>query len=328
METRIARILKNSADPLRVRKTTASVFNELHFVNVDYDRIQEFSKDIKKRAVENKVLTSDQFGSRNPSAQLVFIFDTVNFCFWAHKGKEKWMVEYPNGNIIPGGWYSFVACFNRAISEGKPILEAKYLHKLSLEEAKNIFRSATSTELPLLKGRVQILNEVGGVLESKFNGKFGNLLDNDSPNADNLMKKVLENFPSFADQRNSDGRKINFYKRLQILAYDLSMLPGLKISNLDHLTSFAEYKVPQMLRLFSLMDYHKPLADKVDNYILLDENSREEIEIRSATVWICELIAYEIDVYPVLTDNIIWTLAQEYRKAEIKPYHRTITTSY
>ena len=88
----------------------------------------------------------------------------MNFCFWAGKGREKWKVEWPKGNLIDGGWYGLAACFDRALAENIPILDANYLASISDADVRNFFRSANNTEIPLIKERTNNLREAGRVL--------------------------------------------------------------------------------------------------------------------------------------------------------------------
>lgn len=73
--------------------------------------------------------------------------------------------------------------------------------------------------------------------------------------------------------------------------------------------------------------FDRALAEKIDKMILIKPGSREELEIRAATVWVGELLAQQLQLSAVTIDNIIWSLSQKL-KGKIKPYHRTLTTNY
>ena len=68
------------------------------------------------------------------------------------------------------------------------------------------------------------------------------------------------------------GRKVYFYKRAQIFATDLHAAFGSKgwgrFEDLDELTAFADYKLPQVLRHVGILCYAEQLAHKVDQKIL------------------------------------------------------------
>lgn len=326
MKKLIDEILASTPDPLNIRKSTLAIFNNLKLVEVNFEKIDEVAEMVKDKFDKKEVLDQDQFGTENPTTQLVFILDSVNFCFWANKDQEKWTVEYPKGNYISNGWYAFVNCFERAREEGIPILDPEYLKKITLPEAKQIFQSSNSTQIPLLHARVEILNNVGEKLLYDFDGKIDNLLKKSDYDAEKIIKNIVSHFPSFEDIRTVNKEKINFYKRAQIFAYDISFLPSVEIKNLKALTIFADYKIPQILRAFGVLKYKHALSNMVDNYELLNEGSIAEVEIRSATIWACELIAKKAGIMPIEVDNVLWKMSQTLK--DVKPYHRVLTTSY
>ncbi len=303
-------------DPLGVRKSASIVLQNSKFVSIDQEKIKTFVKKIKGQIDKKELLDEWQFGRFEKSPQHVFILDTVNFCFWAKKNEEKWKVEYPKGNIVDG-WKALVACFDRSIEERIPINDCNFLKNITFEEVKNIFRSCNETEIPLLRKRCEFLRESARILKQKFDGNIINLIKKTNYDAIEITKNIVKYFPSFRDP---------FYKRAQIFPYDVSLLKNIKIKNIDQLTIFADYKLPQVLRDFGILVYAKDLAEKVDNYILLEPGSREEIEIRSATILACDLIAHEINVIPVIAENAIWSLSQTHEKRY--PYPRVLTTNY
>ena len=58
----------------------------------------------------------------------------------------------------------------------------------------------------------------------------------------------------------------------------------------EELTVFVDYKLPQVLRRLGVLRYAPHLADQIDRLEPLEADSREEIEIRAATVWAGELM--------------------------------------
>lgn len=106
----------------------------------------------------------------------------------------------------------------------------------------------------------------------------------------------------------------------------LSFLPDLEITNLRSLTLFADYKVPQILRALGVLEYDPGLAKKLDDYQILKVGSREEVEIRAATIWSGEFLAHQAGIMPVEVDNVLWKAAQSIR--DVRPYHRVLTTAY
>jgi hypothetical protein len=62
-------------------------------------------------------------------------------------------------------------------------------------------------------------------------------------------------------------------------------------ADLEQLTIFADYKLPQVLRHYHVLAYDSTLAQRIDNQELLPAaESEEEVEIRAATIWACECL--------------------------------------
>ncbi|OGM26556.1 hypothetical protein A2627_00845 [Candidatus Woesebacteria bacterium RIFCSPHIGHO2_01_FULL_39_28] len=189
--------------------------------------------------------------------------------------------------------------------------------------------AANGVDMPLLKERHASLSEAGQVLASKFKGKFTNVIEESGYDAVKLVKLIYENFSSFRDMAKYDGKDIYFLKRAQICADDVSFLIGLphKLANLGKLTAFADYKLPQMLREAGIIEYTPKLVEQVDNMVLIKAGSKEEVEIRAATVQGIELIRQRIPEYTAAAiDSTLWYISQD--QTNVRPYHRTYTIYY
>jgi hypothetical protein len=147
-----------------------------------------------------------------------------------------------------------------------------------------------------------------------------------------LAEKLL----SFQDVADYQEHKVFFYKRAQIFAADLyGAFHGKEwgsFVDIDKLTAFADYKLPQVLRHLGILRYAKSLAQKVDQKVLLDSGSPEEVEIRANTIWTVELIRQELkrmgkELKSFEIDWILWNLGQ-HAEFVVKPYHRTVTIFY
>jgi hypothetical protein len=322
-----------SADPFRVLESTRSVLEDARFVFIKEENIPILAGQIRNRFPQGVSLEQIGFrstGDPEKDIQRIFIENNVNFCFWAGKGREKWKVEWPKGNLIDGGWYGLAACFDRALAENIPILDANYLASISDADVRNFFRSANNTEIPLIKERTNNLREAGRVLIEKFGGKAINIVEKGDYDAVKIIKLIIDNFSSFRDISILDERKIFFLKRAQLCPNDFNYIlkqHGKEIKNLDVLTAFADYKIPQILRNEGILEYSPELAEKVDNFVEISRDSREEIEIRAATIWGTELLRQEIkNLSSREIDNAIWLISQDQKG--IKPYHRTRTIFY
>jgi hypothetical protein len=103
-------------------------------------------------------------------------------------------------------------------------------------------------------------------------------------------------------------------------------------SDMEELTAFADYKLPQVLRHVGALEYSPGLAERVDRMVYLKAGSEDEVEIRANTIWAVELICREMkrlgkDVTASEIDWLLWNLGQD-DQFRAKPYHRTLTIFY
>jgi len=96
---------------------------------------------------------------------------------------------------------------------------------------------------------------------------------------------------------------------------------------------FADYRVPQILRHYGVLEYSAELADKVDSLKLIPANSIEELEIRASTIQVVERLKHvlqknhRIRCKSVEIDWLLWQRGEAMRN-EILPHHRTLTIYY
>ena len=110
---------------------------------------------------------------------------------------------------------------------------------------------------------------------------------------------IVQHFSGFRDEAIYDGEQIFFYKRAQILCADLigafsDIEHAQNFSNREALTMFADYRVPQILRQLDIFEYSEGLAEKIDKEVELAYSSKEEVEMRAATVIAVEHIITKI----------------------------------
>lgn len=262
----------------------------------------------------------------------IFVLDALNFCFWEEPGQAKWSIEY-HGETLSGYW-ALAASLKRAVEESIPLMNAEFLATISSKTVEKIFRG--NQRIPLFQKRVDNLREVGTILLEKYDGTFVNVLQEADRSAVKLVRKVVSNFPSFNDIATYNGRTIYLYKRAQLLAADLNgAFEGEGYGDfidLDQLTIFADYKLPQVLRHYHVLEYDNHLSHIVDNYIHCAPGSPEEIEIRASTVQAVELIRQSLtnghgSIPAFKLDWWLWTLGQDDTVRE-RPYHRTRTMFY
>lgn len=320
-------------NPFFVLKTTKKVLADAKFVRINQRAVKKQALIWARTKIKVPSLLRQfhLFDNEDKLLQYIFILDAINFCFWPSKGEKRWGIFYQK-NFFKGS-FALAFALLRAIEKKIPILESSFLKTITLQQFKKILRGRG--ELLLLPERVKILHEIGEVLEKKFQGEFVNLVKKANQDVIKLIKLILADFPSFRDENFYRERRVYFYKKVQLLAYEIyHAFQGKsfgKLKNIDRLTVLSDYRVPQILYHFGILEYPLDLQEKIKNLKEIPAGSQTEIEIRAATIWAGEYLKQELKRQGILLrsfeiDWILWNLSH---KIKIKfPHHRTKTTYY
>ncbi|KAL0279375.1 UNVERIFIED_CONTAM: hypothetical protein PYX00_000954 [Menopon gallinae] len=268
----------------------------------------------------------------------IFVVDTLNFCFWSASSR-KWCVTWRGKSYT--GYMALCAAINRALDEGFAITDPDYYSKVSIDDLKRIFRGDDeSCGIPLLNERQKCLHEVGKVLLEKFDGSFVNCIKSCGNSAENLLKIIVGNFNCFKDEGVYNNVSVSFYKRAQILIGDIWVCfkgEGLaSFHDIDKLTMFADYRVPQVLIHFKTMKYSDELLEKLKKDEILKNGEQEEMEIRGCSIHVVELVMNEIKTLlpgvkcnSILVDHFLWDYRRQYAtELEVIPFHKTLSIFY
>jgi hypothetical protein len=323
--------LDSKPDSLGVLSSTLPVVEGAASVRIDPDAVERLAEKIANREFTPPEWAHDLHWSGEPdaTANFIFVLDALNFCFW---GEPRWIVTY-NGERYNGYW-ALAAALTRAMKQDVPLTDAGYL--ATIDEARLATILTGEQAIPLLSQRVTNLREAGRVLLDRYDGQFSNLIRQANGSAVALVRRVVADFPSFNDIASFQGHEVRFYKRAQILASDLAGSFGGrglgKFHDLDQLTAFADYKVPQVLNRLQVLVYDEELIELLAARVEIPAGARFELEIRASTIWGVEalrqalsrigvsLAAYELDW-------MLWQLGQDL-PGDVLPYHRTRTIFY
>jgi hypothetical protein len=226
------------------------------------------------------------------TATCVLLLDALNFSFW---GEPKWRVAW-NGSLYDGYW-ALAAALRRALEAGEPLCDPTYL--ATRADAARLLAGEDGTRIPLPRARQAALREVGqGILRS-CEGSLLRCVEQAGRSAATLVRLVVECFPSFRDVAEYEGREIPFYKRAQILVSDLwgafeGKGPG-AFEDLQVLTMFADYKVPQVLHGLGALAYSPGLEAALAAKEVIPFGDPREVEIRAASVQAVEAIREALD---------------------------------
>jgi hypothetical protein len=344
-------IVDPATDPLGVLTASRAVMERAAQVNINPEQVEAIASQLAATPSPAPEWDGDDDATAGlhfrdgtwRTAAWVLVLDALNFCFWAQGDDPdaRWRVSFRNH--VYDGYWALAATLTRAVEEGYPLWDAAYLAQISEADLAAILRPAdapATTHVPLLPERLANLRELGQGLLAGSSGTITDggetairaLLDEAGGSAARLVDLVVTRFPSFADVATYDDLRVPLYKRAQILVSDLHGAGAATFTDLDVLTAFADYKVPQVLRRFGILVYAPALAERIARRELIPAGSVPEVEIRAATVWACELLrravaargatlrAFEIDW-------ALWSIGQSLPPGT-EPYHRTRTIFY
>ncbi|KAJ8922222.1 hypothetical protein NQ315_004159 [Exocentrus adspersus] len=266
----------------------------------------------------------------------LFVVDTLNFCFWHHEHEEGWKVEGYTG------YFALCAAINRAQREKVDILNPKFYSVITEEKLSKILRSDTKVTCPLLSERLKCLHEVGNVLLEKFDGSFENAIKQADGSAIKLLSIIVDNFKCFRDEAVYKGHKVAIYKRAQILVGDIWACYQNKdlgyFEDIDEITAFADYRIPQTLLWYGVFKYSDDLLSKLKANEILENGDEEEVEIRGCSIHAVELIkeyvAEKLDkskINSILVDHFLWDFRRKHAKEILEkglPFHKTFSIYY
>ncbi|MDQ6691407.1 MAG: queuosine salvage family protein [Candidatus Dormibacteraeota bacterium] len=239
--------------------------------------------------------------------EYILILDTLNFSFW---GSGR-------------GYWQLAESLRDAFDAGEPLWDAERLLALDEEGLSRLIG-----DFPIPDRRVEALHELAALAVREAGGSIAGLVP---PSAPELAAFLSENLSSFHDVATYGDREVPFLKRAQIVAADLWGSGALGFPDIDELTCFADYKLPQVLRHLGALEYSDHLARRVDGRVELAAGSPEEVEIRAATVVAVERLRDRLaqegrSCKAVEIDWVLWSLSQEIEG--MAPYHRVRTIFY
>jgi hypothetical protein len=317
-----------------VIETTRKVSRRSRFVRIDPDAVIRFARTGAEKTIEIPPWdTHCHFsGPEDLTVSYILVLDTINFCFWPESGSRRWEIAVDGRHF--SGYHGLAMALKQAFESDSALADAGFLERLTRRDLETILGGRGS--LQLLEERVAALNELGRILNTVYNGKATRLAEAANGSATALARLAAKHLSSFNDVAVYENETVYFYKRAQILAADLyGALKGAgwgSFGDMEQLTAFADYKLPQVLRALGILQYGPELARTVDHQALLQPGSPEEVEIRANTIWAVETIRRELgkmgkNLKAHEIDWLLWTMGQD-EKYRAKPYHRTKTIFY
>lgn len=238
-------------------------------------------------------------GSPDDVMDFVLTADCVDTAFTDFSTHVKFQVDYAGRRWSDSD--GLFACMKRAMDNGIPILDGKYLAQVTRPELERIF--AANIELPMLDEKMEVWHQVGAVLAEKYNGRFHNFIKSCPPrlydNGAGIIDRMVKEFPRFNDVSQYDGATIKIYKLPQLGIWfvyaALRKNNQFPLDDLNTMTAFADYIVPVGLRLLGIMSYSAELENAINTYQMIPRDSRQEVEIRAHCIYATALLAEEVN---------------------------------
>jgi hypothetical protein len=275
--------------------------------------------------------------SREEAIDFVLVTASLNFAYTDFESRRRWDLVDAGRTYADADGLHFA--FHRALVEGVPVLDGRWLANVDAGMLREVLRGGTS-ELQMLDERAAILREVGGTLVERYDGRFHTFVASASPrlydDGRGFLESLVREFPRFDDVAEWEGRQVRFWKLAQlavwILEVTLQERGGLGFDDLHRLTAFADYIVPAALRVMGVLRYSDDLDRAIARGEPIAAGSSQEIELRAHTINACsilcelvnELRPAELRVVVPQVDARLWL---PFHKTHA-PHHLTRTIHY
>jgi Potential Queuosine, Q, salvage protein family len=288
-----------------IRAAAARVAREARSVRIDEDRIEPYAHQLEASAPPTPDLEGADDETR---AAFSLQLNAINF-------GSGW---FPTLDKPPGmsGFRTVEAGLRR-----RGPWTARQLQTLTRQEVATALGQDADHVLMGLFARH--LNALGEAIDGSF------LAFARAHGSVEALATELARWPTWFDSSPYPSGDVPFFKRSQIAAADLAYAGLIDPAGLEALTLFADNLVPHVLHLDGVLAFDDDLVDRIDAGVLLEHDSREEVEIRACALHAVELL---VAAHPHRTtasalDWVLWTRGARPRY-KARPRHRARTTAY
>lgn len=305
-----------------VKSTCYYVMKASKYVNIDYEKIDQFIAKIDCNNLKNWLLYNP-YGLLELDIETIvnflLVFEAIDYSFW---GSPKWSIETKDGT--KDGSDALLYAMLMYVKEN----ESTDFSNVSFDEFKQILQG--NVEIPFLKERYETVVKISKIVNQKMNGSFYQYVK-DVTSDENLVEIIVTNFESFKDERIYNGHTIYFYKLAQLLTSDIlhvrEHLEKIDV-NYSHLNGCADYKIPCVLRALDIINYKDELSSIVDSKKEIDISSMYEVEIRASQIVVIDYIKSKLVNVAAIDINDFLFLYSKKIKEKVKPYHLCRNTNY
>ena len=306
----------------KIKSTCHYVVDNSKYVKINYAKLDKFISDIKYENLKNWLL----FNPYNlleldieTIVNFLLIFESIDYSFW---GQPKWEINTEEG--IKDGSDALLYAMIKYVKETR----STDFSNLTLNEFKELLKG--NIDIPLLEERYKTIVNISRIVNERMNGSFYKFIKDINVDT-KLFDTIINNFDSFKDEREYNGKTIYFYKLAQLLTSDILHIRE-KLENISvdysNLIGCADYKIPQTLRALGIVEYTNELSRIVDQRNELEVSSKYEVEIRASQIVVIDYISnILINANPIDINDFLFIYSKKV-KAIAKPYHLCRNTNY
>lgn len=297
------------------------VTNNSKDVFINYDVLDNFILNIDCNNLKNW-LSYNPFNILDLGIEKIvnflLLFESIDYSFW---GSPKWSVKTQD-MVIDGS----EALLYKLLEYVRKTNNYDF-SKVTFKEFRNILSG--SIEIPLLEERYKTLVSISNVVNDKMNGNFYEYIKEYTRDID-LFNLIIDNFSSFTDEREYNGKKIYFYKLAQLLTSDIlhmRMLLENIWTDVSNLIGCADYKIPQTMRAIGILEYSNNLGKIIDSKLEIEQSSSYEVEIRASMLVVIDYISKKINADRIDINDFFF-IYKKIVKDIAKPYHLCRNVNY
>ena len=319
----------------KVLHSIRPVIENLENVSIDHVQLTTEAKKLSTVNYEIKVANNKDKRPEDIIRKTMLI-NTLNFAFTDFESQIKYALNVGNNTFSDTD--AMVYQIDQAVEVGIDFYDGHYLRDITETTFKSIFRA--NIEMPMSKEKTDVLNQVGQILVEEYKGDWLNFVKSGPKklyqNGEGLIERLVSQFERFRDTSIYLGEEVHFLKLAQLAFWgihrELGKYGDFYIEDMENMTAFADYIVPVALEKMKIITYSEKLKNKIEQGVLIESDSIEEIEIRAATLFVTAQLTEEINRLKLEEEKIIipqldFKLWTDFH-ANKSPHHLTKTIMY
>lgn len=292
-----------------VFKISNEIYENSKYVKIN-DKVLEDSVKIILDSGKDDFLN---YGSTDPNKFMLMelVADSINYCYWYGYSQYR-----PNGNsasklykLIDEAFVDYGVCNIFGDYEKQdPSCDS---FPECIEKLKNLL---IENRFTMLEERFNHLDQL--TCDGEAFIEAVNMHLNGKASFDFIVESLLGLFPGYASDL--------FLKRASLFFINVFRKFGFFTNELNFLPLPADYQVPKVLYGMKILEYSYELEAAITHEILIPKSSRMEIEIRSASILVCQKLC-ELTKWNISDiDSWLWCKRD---KIDL-PFHLCLTTDY